>query len=1130
MHWLSFPCSNSGKNGNSWVPIPVTAPETGPSTATKMTVPSTAEEKICKKNDVKARSLLLMALPNEHQLTFDQYVDAQSMFAAIKARFGGNEATKKTQKALLKQQYENFNASSSESLDSIFNRLQKLVSRLAILGVVTPPEDLNVKFLRSLPLLNGIHMCTKEYNTVNLKLVLRLPTKVNTANTGYDKSKLMFTAIKCDIFPEKYRAPRSKDQKIGNKRKKFRQTWLLWHSQILREEEPKKARENNDAPIIEDWVSDDEDEVEPIPKVEKKTVIPTATKKEFVKPEKPVRRSVSCPKTSHPSAHKHMAPKAVLMKTGLKSVNTARPVNTVRQNVNTVRARGFNVVKPSACWVWRPIKPNGASLSNSSQLNDKGLCLIGCSTEHEHGNIAHLSDFKDFDGAMLLLGGAYGCRITDNKFGDKFDERSDGRFSLLDIPLSSKAFSAIYEGILIRTYIHGLFACSPPLSKEEPKRVYKALSDPAWVEAMQEELLQFKLQKVWILVDLPKGSVGFHQVIDFLNRSHICYALTKKPDVYISFIKQFWRSAEATTDDNGELDDQDGITSIPNSEIFEQLALMGYHTDSDKLTFQKGAFSPQWRFLIHNILHCLSPKKTAWEQFSSNIATAVICLATNRKYNFSRMIFEHMVSNISSPHKFLMYPRFIQICLDMQRKQLQQHSRTYPVPSLSIKVFNNMKRPTKGYSGQEVALFPTMLDVSEPSTSPSRITSSPSHSHEPSPSPEPSFEHSPDHTTAAPTQPSPTQPSPTQPSTGAEHHFPTPHDSPLHAVHSHGSDEGSLKLNELTNLVTKLSERIGVLEDDLRKTKKTYSSAFTKLILRVKKLEARVKIGKARKRAKVVLSEDDEDVEDDSSKQGRKLSDAEVQEKASTETEPIIQEVTPTEVIQDQESSEKGCLCFVESRSAEVVLWCTKTTVCSSVQFEIYSLKYEIGYSMVQYLRSAEASTNDNGEFQITATIDGHSMSIIEENMQRNQLQQHSRTSHVPSLSIKVFNSMKRPTKGYSGQEVALFPTILDVSEPSTSPSRITSLPSHSHEPSTSPEPLIEHTPAPSFDHLPDHTTAAPTQPSLTQPSTRAEHHFSTPCELPLQVIHSHGSDEGSLKLNELTNLVTKLSERIRVL
>ncbi|GJU18738.1 hypothetical protein Tco_1146704 [Tanacetum coccineum] len=81
------------------VPIPVTAIETGPSTGLKMTVPSTAEENFCKKNDVKAKSLLLMALLNEHQLTFDQYVDAQSMFAAIKARFGGNKATKKTQKA-----------------------------------------------------------------------------------------------------------------------------------------------------------------------------------------------------------------------------------------------------------------------------------------------------------------------------------------------------------------------------------------------------------------------------------------------------------------------------------------------------------------------------------------------------------------------------------------------------------------------------------------------------------------------------------------------------------------------------------------------------------------------------------------------------------------------------------------------------------------------------------------------------------------------------------------------------------------------------------------------------------------------------------------------------------------------
>ncbi|GKF77489.1 hypothetical protein Tco_0229959, partial [Tanacetum coccineum] len=184
-----------------------------------------------------------------------------------------------------------------------------------------------------------------------------------------------------------------------------------------------------------------------------------------------------------------------------------------------------------------------------------------------------------------------------------------------------------------------------------------------------------------------------------------------------------------------------------------------------------------------------------------------------------------------------------------------------------MKVFSNMKRPTKGFSGQEVALFPTMLDDPEPSTSPSRITSSPS----PSPT-------QPSPTQPSPTQPSPTQPSPTQPSStqpGPEHQLPTPHDSPLHAVHSHGSDEGSLKLQELMNLVTTLSDRIGVLEVDLMKTKQTYSSAYTKLILRIKKLESQLKIGKARTQARVVLS-DDEAFEDDSSKQGRKLFDKEV--------------------------------------------------------------------------------------------------------------------------------------------------------------------------------------------------------------------------------------------------------------
>ncbi|GJU66725.1 hypothetical protein Tco_1252984 [Tanacetum coccineum] len=88
--------------------------------------------------------------------------DAKPLFAAIQTRFGGNDATKKTQKTLLKQSYENFNASSTESLDSIFNRLQKIVSQSAILGENISQEDLNLKSLEKSCLLNEHSCCSME--------------------------------------------------------------------------------------------------------------------------------------------------------------------------------------------------------------------------------------------------------------------------------------------------------------------------------------------------------------------------------------------------------------------------------------------------------------------------------------------------------------------------------------------------------------------------------------------------------------------------------------------------------------------------------------------------------------------------------------------------------------------------------------------------------------------------------------------------------------------------------------------------------------------------------------------------------------------------------------------------------
>nr|GEX59944.1 hypothetical protein [Tanacetum cinerariifolium] len=75
------------------------------------------------------------------------------------------------------------------------------------------------------------------------------------------------------------------------------------------------------------------------------------------------------------------------------------------------------------------------------------------------------------------------------------------------------------------------------------------------------------------------------------------------------------------------LDDTDSIDCLPNEEIFADLARMGYEKPSTKLTFYKAFFSPQWKFLIHTILQCMSAKRTAWNEFSSSMASDVICLA-----------------------------------------------------------------------------------------------------------------------------------------------------------------------------------------------------------------------------------------------------------------------------------------------------------------------------------------------------------------------------------------------------------------------------------------------------------------------------------------------------------------------
>nr|GEX21925.1 synaptobrevin, longin-like domain protein [Tanacetum cinerariifolium] len=186
------------------------------------------------------------------------------------------------------------------------------------------------------------------------------------------------------------------------------------------------------------------------------------------------------------------------------------------------------------------------------------------------------------------------------------------------------------------------------------------------------------------ILEKSEHNANFHPIVDFVEASPLRYALTFKPTIYVSHIRQFWSTDRIETTKEGtqilatvdgvlrtvtesslrrnlKLQDEEGISSLHDTKLFENLTLMGYNiSPNQKFTFQKGQFSHQWKFLIHTIMQYLSPKSTGFNEFSSNIATALVCLATNRTYNFSKMIFDGLVKNVNNKvSKFLMYPRIV---------------------------------------------------------------------------------------------------------------------------------------------------------------------------------------------------------------------------------------------------------------------------------------------------------------------------------------------------------------------------------------------------------------------------------------------------------------------------------------
>nr|GEY36068.1 putative ribonuclease H-like domain-containing protein [Tanacetum cinerariifolium] len=345
-----------------------------------------------------------------------------------------------------------------------------------------------------------------------------------------------------------------------------------------------------------------------------------------------------------------------------------------------------------------------------------------------------------------------------------------------------------------------MFACF--LSQEEPKRVHQALKDPSWIEAMQEELLQFKMQKVWIFVDLPyeKRAIGCYlrkvvieiAVLNILSdalpittngiqrtmvfNSPMLHLLRVEMVINLPWmLSKNWLVQKQTAFElaspkandsweNGNCDSPLLGVNTPRSDedrlkLMELMVFLLQKAVCDDIGITTARLSSYccqanvsvvWLLLkrsgdvtmlqalvdkknivisevvIREILQlndaegvvCLPTdeifaglaqigyeKPTSWNEFSTAMASAVICLSKGQRFNFSKYIFDSLVRNVDNSSKFYMYPRFIQLIIQAQVGDLSTHTTRFISPALTQKVFANMRRVGKGFLGVETPLF-----------------------------------------------------------------------------------------------------------------------------------------------------------------------------------------------------------------------------------------------------------------------------------------------------------------------------------------------------------------------------------------------------------------------------------------
>ncbi|GJU00191.1 retrovirus-related pol polyprotein from transposon TNT 1-94 [Tanacetum coccineum] len=769
--------------------------------------PVTAEEKAQRRLELKARSTLLMGIPNEHQLNFDSIKDAKSLLQAIEK--------------------------SLEVLDKTFERLQKLISQLEIHGESISQEDVNQKFLRSL---------SPEWNTHTI--MWRNKTEIDTLSLDdlynnlkiYEPEMAMLTMRARRFLKNTGRKLTvNGNETIGFDKSKIDQAeegltnfslmaysiLQVLNSTGLESVEARLLVYKKNKFVYEEDIKGESPEFFEVQNRVLVTKPHNKTPYELLLGRKPAlgfMRLFGCPViilntidhlgkfdgkanegffagySINSKAFRVFNSRTMIVEENLhvqfskntpniagngpnylfdidaltKSMNY-KPV--VAENQSNVKARMETVPdKVTFCYLYGLAgQPFSQSLSDSPDVPSWIEAM-----QKSFYNSSYRS--LDFSGFQMKKG--IGTKWLLRK---KKDEEG---IIIKDIFLAYASFKdfVVYQMDVKSAFLYGkieeeVYVCQPPGFEDPdfPDRVYKVekalyglhQAPRAWYETLSTYLLDNGFQRgkidktlfirrdkgdillvqvylkgqpklgLWYPKDLPFNLVAYtdsdyaRSSLDrksttgeakYVAASSCCGQVLWIQNQLLDYRnyneKKLIHMVKIYTDKNvadlltKAFDNGIGVNAGDSKLMMLgiNLLLLGkVNAARHKLTTAVESMDYLPNATIFEELTRMSAKTTAWNEFNSTMASAIVFLATNQKFNFSKYIFESMVKNLDNAGKFLMYPRFVQVFLEKQLEGMQSHKRIYVTPSHTKKIFGNMRRVGKGFSGRDTPLFPTMM-------------------------------------------------------------------------------------------------------------------------------------------------------------------------------------------------------------------------------------------------------------------------------------------------------------------------------------------------------------------------------------------------------------------------------------